>query len=105
MKNIIFIFILNFISAQLYLELVMKDFDKPVYVATHPKDSNIFYIIEQDGYIRIVDNGIELDAPFLDITDRVHKPLFPGDEMGLLGFAFDLNFKIFSEVGHFCDFI
>jgi len=93
MKNIIFIFIMSFISAELYLDLVAKDFDKPVYVTTHPKDANIFYIIEQDGYIRVIDNSIELEIPFLDITDRVHKPLFPGDEMGLLGFAFDPNFQ------------
>ena len=84
---------MSFISAELYLDLVAKDFDKPVYVTTHPKDANIFYIIEQDGYIRVIDNSIELEIPFLDITDRVHKPLFPGDEMGLLGFAFDPNFQ------------
>ena len=93
MKNLIFIFIINLINAQLYLELIAENFDKPVYVTTHPENSNIFYIIEQDGYIWIIDNGVELDSPFLDITDRVHKPLFPGDEMGLLGFTFDPNFK------------
>ena len=93
MKNIIFIFIISFINAELYLDLVAKDFDKPVYVTTHPKDSNIFYIIEQDGYIRIIDDNIELDTPFLNITDKSHEPLFPGDERGLLGFAFDPNFE------------
>ena len=93
MKNIIFIFIINLISAQLYLELIAKDFDKPVYVTADPENSNIFYIVEQDGYVRIVDNSIERDIPFLDISDRVHQPLFPGDEMGLLGFAFDPDFK------------
>ena len=93
MKNVIFIFIINLISAQLYLELIAADFDKPVYATTDPENSNIFYIIEQDGYVRIVDNSIERDIPFLDISDRVHQPLFPGDEMGLLGFAFDPDFK------------
>ncbi len=93
MKNIIFIFILSFINAELYLELVGQDFNKPVYVVTNPESSNIFYIVEQGGYIRILDNKKEKEDLFLDISDRVHKPLFPGDEMGLLGFAFDPNFK------------
>jgi glucose/arabinose dehydrogenase len=92
MKKTILIVIINFISAQLYLELLGQDFDKPIYVTTSPINSNIFYIVEQDGYIWIVDDGKELSTPFLDITDRVHKPLFPADEMGLLGFAFDPNF-------------
>ena len=46
MKNVIFIFIINLISAQLYLELIAEDFDKPVYATTDPENSNIFYIIE-----------------------------------------------------------
>ena len=32
-------------------------------------------------------------TPFLDITNRVHKPLFPGDERGLLGFTFDPDYN------------
>ena len=93
MKNVIFIFIINLLSAQLYLELIADNFDKPVYATTDLENSNIFYIVEQSGYIRIVDNNKEKETLFLDITDRVHKPLFPGDEMGLLGFAFDPEFK------------
>ena len=49
--------------------------------------------LNSNNDIRVIDNSIELEIPFLDITDRVHKPLFPGDEMGLLGFAFDPNFQ------------
>ena len=92
MKNITFIFIITVVSAQLHLKLIAEDFDKPTYVTTNPNNSSIFYIMEQNGYIRIVNNATELKTPFLDITDRAHKPLFPGDEMGLLGFVFDPDF-------------
>ena len=83
------ILILNIAFSQLYLELIATDFDKPLYVTSNPDDSNILYVVEQEGYIWSIKHGEEIDTPFLDITDRVHKPLFPGDEMGLLGFAFD----------------
>lgn len=43
------------------------------------------FIIEKQGRIRMVENGQLLDAPFLDITDRVNQS---GNEMGLLGLAF-----------------
>ena len=83
------ILILNIAFSQLYLELLATDFDKPVYVISNPTNPSILYVVEQEGYIWTIKDGNEIDKPFLDITDRVHKPLFPGDEMGLLGFVFD----------------
>jgi glucose/arabinose dehydrogenase len=40
--------------------------------------------VEQPGDIRVIQNGVLRDAPFLDITDRVGSA---GDEQGLLGLA------------------
>ena len=82
------ILILNIAFSQLYLELLATDFDKPVYVISNPANPSILYVVEQEGYIWTIKDGNEIDKPFLDITDIVHKPLFPGDEMGLLGFVF-----------------
>ena len=42
--------------------------------------------------VRLIQNGSVVKTPFLDIKDRVHRPLFPGDEMGMLGLAFDPEF-------------
>ena len=87
-----FILILNIVLPQLYLELIATDFDKPIFVTSHPENSNIIYVVEQEGYIWTFNNNEESHKIFLNITDRVHKPLFPGDEMGLLGFTFDPNY-------------
>jgi glucose/arabinose dehydrogenase len=48
------------------------------------------FIIEKQGDIRIYENGQLLDAPFLDITDRVDAS---GNEMGLLGLAFHPGYE------------
>ena len=94
MKHYIYIYIINILYAQISLGLVLDGFDKPVYVISEPEDSSIIYVVEQAGYIRMIVDGVELTGNiFLDISDRVHTPLFPGDEMGLLGFVFDPEFS------------
>jgi glucose/arabinose dehydrogenase len=55
---------------------------KPVHL-THAGDGRLF-VTEQDGRVRIVDNGRLLREPFLDIRDRVSS----GGERGLLSVAF-----------------
>jgi glucose/arabinose dehydrogenase len=52
--------------------------------------SGRLFIIEKLGYIRIYENGQLLEAPFLDITDRVNMG---GNEMGLLGLAFHPDYE------------
>ena len=47
--------------------------------------SGRLFVIEKVGRIRIIEDGQLLEAPFLDITDRVGSD---GNEQGLLGFAF-----------------
>ena len=94
MKHYIYIYIINILYAQISLGLVLDGFDKPVYVISEPEDSSIIYVVEQAGYIRMIVDGVELIGNiFLDISDRVHTPLFPGDEMGLLGFVFDPEYS------------
>jgi glucose/arabinose dehydrogenase len=48
------------------------------------------FILEKVGTIRVYENGQLLDAPFLDITDRVNDG---GNEMGLLGLAFHPDYE------------
>jgi glucose/arabinose dehydrogenase len=53
-----------------------------------PNGSGRLFILEKSGSIRIFQNGQLLDAPFLDITDRVNSS---GNEQGLLGLVFHPN--------------
>src|SRR5690606_21009101 len=53
-------------------------------VITHAGDARLC-VAEQPGRIRVVDNGVVLPLPFLDITARVDDS---GNEQGLLGLAF-----------------
>ena len=70
------------------LETVASGLIAPLEV-THAGDgSGRLFIVEQTGQIRIVEGGVLLPAPFLDIADLVPalNPFF--DERGLLGVAF-----------------
>lgn len=57
--------------------------------------SGRLFVLEQPGRIRIIKDNKLLDAPFLDITDRVGSS---GSEQGLLGLAFHPKF---SQNGYF----
>jgi glucose/arabinose dehydrogenase len=67
------------------LERVVKSKHKPVFLTAAPGDtSGLLYVVEKDGYIRLLENGALDEAPFLEITDKVSG----GPEQGLLGLAF-----------------
>lgn len=65
------------------------EFDAPVFM-THAGDgSGRLFVVEQAGYIRVVENGQLLPDPFLDIEEEV---LFDG-EQGLLSMAFAPDYQ------------
>ncbi|MGH9336914.1 MAG: PQQ-dependent sugar dehydrogenase, partial [Vicinamibacteria bacterium] len=64
--------------------VVASGFHLPVQV-THAGDgSNRRFVVEQEGVVRIIDNGAVLPTPFLDLTAIVAN----SGERGLLGLAF-----------------
>ncbi|WP_165942208.1 PQQ-dependent sugar dehydrogenase [Luteimonas arsenica] len=65
------------------LEPFASGLSQPV-VITHAGDARLF-VAEQPGRIRVIDQGVVLPVPFLDIRDRVDSS---GNEQGLLGLAF-----------------
>lgn len=75
-------------SPKVSSRLVAGGFSKPVYVTSDPAIATRLFVVEQKGIIRVIEDGEVLSKPFLDITGRVHNPLSPGDERGLLGLAF-----------------
>ncbi|MDB9884685.1 MAG: PQQ-dependent sugar dehydrogenase [Fidelibacterota bacterium] len=91
MKKILILmlsFLLQAEEPSLSSTLIADGFKKPLFITSHPENSKFLYVVEQAGKIIIINNGKKLDKPFLDITDRVVRPGRPGDERGLLGFAF-----------------
>jgi glucose/arabinose dehydrogenase len=63
---------------------------RPVDIQPANDGSGRLFILEKNGSIRVYENGQLLDAPFLDITDRVNEG---GNEMGLLGLAFHPDYE------------
>ncbi len=59
-------------------------------VAVYDDGTGRLFIIDQDGRIVIFENGQVDQIPFLDIHDEVSRA---GNECGLLGMAFDPDFK------------
>lgn len=74
---------------------VAGEFTRPLYL-THAGDgSGRLFVVEQDGLIRIIQNGRTAAEPFLDIQTLVNRD---GSERGLLGLAFHPEF---TENGQF----
>jgi glucose/arabinose dehydrogenase len=79
-------------QAQIKLEPVISGINTPLAMVQPPGDSRMF-IIEQNGRIKILENGKIAPNPFLDIRSKI-KPLFHDfDERGLLGLTFHPKFK------------
>jgi len=70
-------------------ENVANGFSSPVGI-THAGDgSNRLFVVQQGGQIKVIDNGIHLPTPFLDISSLITS----GGEQGLLGLAFHPNYS------------
>jgi glucose/arabinose dehydrogenase len=63
------------------------DLELPVDAAHPPGDDRLF-VITLTGQIFIYKEGALVETPFLDISSKVAAGGSPGDERGLLGFAF-----------------
>jgi len=90
------------------LEPVASGLTAPVDLVPDPEGSERLYIVDQAGLVRVVDQGQLLDAPFLDVRDRLVQPLGilgsfdenDFDERGLLGLAFHPGFADPESPGH-----
>lgn len=68
---------------------VVSGFNKPLGMASYDDGKLLIYVLEQDGIIRVIEDGVLLSAPFLDIKN---KTTTRGSEQGLLGMALDPDF-------------
>lgn len=69
---------------------ILSGLYRPVDIQPAKDGSGRLFIIEKNGFIRVYENGQLIEAPFLDITDRVSEG---GNEMGLLGLAFHPDYE------------
>ena len=73
---------------------VVSGLDRPVYVAAAPGEPGRLYVVGQAGVVRVVENGVIVPRPFLDISDEVltsPKGEF-ASERGLLSIAFEPDY-------------
>jgi glucose/arabinose dehydrogenase len=75
----------RFLPTELALQLVAEGLNQPVYALMSPDDSGRFFVVERAGTIRILQDGVVQERPFLDLTHRVESE---GLEQGLLTMIF-----------------
>lgn len=61
----------------------------PVKITNANDNTNRLFVVEQDGLIRIIKNGVLQPKPFLDVTSKTNA----SGEQGLLSVAFPPRFK------------
>ena len=70
--------------------LTAEGFTQPLDIQHAGDGSNRLFIVERGGMIRIIENGLVLETPFLDISKKVRTN---GSEQGLLGLAFHPGYR------------
>ena len=74
----------------IFLVPVVTGMAAPLYGISPPGDRTRLFVLEQIGFIRVIQNGSLLAQPALDITNRtlLPNPNNANEERGLLGLAF-----------------
>jgi glucose/arabinose dehydrogenase len=75
----------------------------PDYGVAPPGDTSRLFVIEQNGLLRVIQNGSLLPGAALDLQSRVQPPLVASsanDERGFLGLTFHPGFNDPASVGY-----
>jgi glucose/arabinose dehydrogenase len=75
----------------------------PDYAISAPGDASRLFVVEQNGLLRVIQNGSLVAAPALDISSRVSPPLVTSnanEERGFLGLAFSPDFNKVGSAGY-----
>jgi glucose/arabinose dehydrogenase len=72
------------LHAQVRARLHASGFTSPIAVGQDPDNRNVQFVVQQNGRIRVVQDGVALSADFLDLSSEIST----GGERGLLGLAF-----------------
>src|SRR3954452_8043589 len=77
-------------SAQLHVAPYVSGLSAPVEFVQDPTSQFVQFVVEQGGRIRVIDSGMLLATPFLDISGVISA----GGERGLLGLAFAPDYGV-----------
>jgi glucose/arabinose dehydrogenase/plastocyanin len=86
----------------IFLQPVATNLAAPDYAISPPGDRTRLFVVEQNGLLRVIQNGTLLPQPALDIQSRVQPPLNAtnaNDERGFLGLTFHPGFNDPSSPG------
>jgi len=89
-------------SISLFLIPVATNMSAPDYAISPPGDTHRLFVVEQNGLLRVIQDGTLLPDAALNITNRVQPPLNPAnpnDERGFLGLAFHPGFNNSASPG------
>jgi glucose/arabinose dehydrogenase len=88
----------NLVAGSTVVMREIASVDSTAVLVTSPPGDPRLFVVEQRGVIRIIENGVVLPAPFLDLSDDRGGPVVDGGEQGLLGLAFDPAFATTGEL-------
>jgi len=94
---------ITFGSLSIKLDTVASGLSAPDYATFAPGDASRLYVVEQNGLLRVIQNGALQGAPTMDIRSLVAPPLNPAnanDERGFLGLAFHPGFNQAGSAGY-----
>ncbi|MBI4578378.1 MAG: PQQ-dependent sugar dehydrogenase, partial [Planctomycetes bacterium] len=86
-----------------HLDPIATGMAAPLYGISPPGDTERLFVLEQNGLVRLIQNGTLVPTPALDIQSRVQPPLNAGnanDERGLLGITFHPGFNNPASPGY-----
>jgi glucose/arabinose dehydrogenase len=90
-------------TINILLQPIATNMAAPDYAISPPGDTHRLFVVEQNGLLRIIQNGTLLPGAALDIQSRVQPPLVatnPNDERGFLGLAFHPGFNNPASPGY-----
>ena len=85
------------------LQPIATNMAAPDYAISPPGDTNRLFVVEQNGLLRIIQNGTLLPGSALDISGLISTSLNPtnaNDERGFLGLAFHPGFNNPASPGY-----
>ena len=80
----------DYLPSSYTVEAAVSGLEQPTFAAVPPDGSDRFFVTSKLGFVQVVEDGVVLDEPLLDLSDRV---AWEGGEQGLLSLAFDPDFE------------
>lgn len=82
-------------ASNVKLTPIVSGLNRPLYISHSNDDSNRLFLVEQSGNIWIIENGVKLDQPFLNVSSLISQSALSATytEQGLLGLAFHPDYE------------